>query len=55
MFEHEIDRCWKTVVNSIQDGLMIVDCRGVIVSVNKALEKRRFTPSASASAGRSLR
>lgn len=38
MFEHELDRYWKTVVNSIKDGLMIVDRRGVIVSVNKALE-----------------
>ncbi len=38
MFEHELDRYWKTVVNSIKDGLMIVDRRGIIVSVNKALE-----------------
>ena len=26
------------MVNTIQDGLMIVDRRGIIVSVNKALE-----------------
>jgi PAS domain S-box-containing protein len=38
MFEHELDRYWKTVVNIIKDGLMIVDRRGIIVSVNKALE-----------------
>ena len=39
MFEQELDRYWKTVVNTIQDGLMIVDKRGTIVSANKALEK----------------
>ena len=36
---HEIDRYWKTVVNSIRDGVMIVDERGIIVSVNDALER----------------
>lgn len=35
----EIDRYWKTVVNSIRDGVMIVDERGIIVSVNDALER----------------
>ena len=25
MFEEELDRYWKTVVNTIQDGVMIVD------------------------------
>lgn len=35
----EQDRYWKTVVNTIRDGLMIVDERGIIVSVNDALEK----------------
>ena len=35
----EQDRYWKTVVNTIQDGLMIVDERGIIVSINDALEK----------------
>jgi two-component system, NtrC family, response regulator HydG len=39
MIEHELDRYWKTVVNTIRDGLMIVDERGVIVSVNDALER----------------
>jgi two-component system response regulator HydG len=39
MIEHELDRYWKTVVNTIRDGLMIVDERGIIVSVNDALER----------------
>jgi two-component system, NtrC family, response regulator HydG len=39
MIEHELDRYWKTVVNTIRDGLMIVDERGLIVSVNDALER----------------
>ena len=39
MIEHELDRYWKTVVNTIRDGLMIVDERGVIVSVNDAFER----------------
>jgi len=39
MTEREIDRYWQTVVNTIRDGLMIVDERGVIVSVNDALER----------------
>jgi two-component system, NtrC family, response regulator HydG len=39
MIEHEMDRYWKTVVNTIRDGLMIVDEGGVIVSVNDALER----------------
>jgi len=32
-----LDEYWKTIVSTIQDGLMIVDKRGRIVSVNKAL------------------
>ena len=39
MLEQELNRYWKTVVNTIQDGVMIVDTDGTIVSVNKALEK----------------
>jgi two-component system response regulator HydG len=39
MIEREFDRYWETVVNTIRDGLMIVDERGVIVSINKALER----------------
>ena len=38
MLEREFDRYWKTVVNTIRDGLMVVDERGTIVSVNTALE-----------------
>ncbi|MEA3232185.1 MAG: PAS domain S-box protein, partial [Thermodesulfobacteriota bacterium] len=38
MAEEELDRYWKTVVNTIQDGIMIVDTHGRIVSVNKAFE-----------------
>jgi two-component system response regulator HydG len=37
MIEQELNRYWKTVVNTIQDGVMIVDTDGTIVSVNKAL------------------
>lgn len=39
MDAHELDRYWKTVVNTIRDGLMIVDERGVIVAINDALER----------------
>ncbi|MDH3881962.1 MAG: PAS domain S-box protein, partial [Desulfobacteraceae bacterium] len=34
----ELDRYWKTVVNTIQDGIMIVDTHGRIISVNNAFE-----------------
>ncbi|MDM8556196.1 sigma 54-interacting transcriptional regulator [Desulfococcaceae bacterium HSG7] len=39
MFEQELDMYWKAVVNTMMEGLMIVDPDGTIVSVNKALEK----------------
>jgi two-component system response regulator HydG len=39
MLEQELNQYWKTVVNTIQDGVMIVDTDGTIVSANKALEK----------------
>ncbi len=39
MFEEELNNYWKTVVNTIQDGLMIVSRSGMIVSVNRALEE----------------
>jgi len=39
MSEQELDRYWKTVVNTIQDGIMIVNTLGTIVSVNRAFEK----------------
>jgi two-component system response regulator HydG len=38
MLDQELDLYWKTVVNTIQDGIMIVNTRGAIVSVNRALE-----------------
>jgi len=38
MYERDLNVYWKTVVDTIQDGIMIVDKRGTIVSVNKALE-----------------
>lgn len=39
MSETVLNLYWKTVVNTIQDGIMIVDKRGSIVATNKALEK----------------
>jgi two-component system response regulator HydG len=38
MLEQELNNYWKAVVNTIQDGLMVVDQAGIIVSVNRALE-----------------
>ena len=38
MFEEEVDRYWKTIVNTIRDGIMVVDTSGSILSVNRALE-----------------
>lgn len=35
--QQELNRYWKTVVDTIQDGLMVVDRAGMIVSVNQAL------------------
>ena len=35
----ELNTYWKTVVDTIQDGIMIVDIEGTIVSINKAFEK----------------
>jgi len=39
MIDPEYGRYWKTVVQTMQDGLMVVDDQGVIISVNPALEK----------------
>ena len=39
MYEKELNAYWKTVVDTIQDGVMIVDKGGTVVSVNRALEK----------------
>jgi two-component system, NtrC family, response regulator HydG len=38
MFEEEVNRYWKTIVDTIRDGIMVVDTSGSILSVNKALE-----------------
>jgi PAS domain S-box-containing protein len=38
MFEQELSRYWETVVNTLKDGVMVVDKGGTIVSVNRALE-----------------
>jgi len=38
MFEQELNRNWKTVIDTILDGVMIVDKSGTIVFVNKAFE-----------------
>ena len=38
MVDQELDLYWKTVVNTIRDGIMIVNPQGAIVSVNRALE-----------------
>ncbi len=39
MLGNELDGYWETVVNTLQDGVMIVSPQGTIVSVNRALEK----------------
>ena len=38
MFEQALNTYWKTVLDTIQDGLMIVDRAGTILSVNRAFE-----------------
>lgn len=39
MSPQDLNAYWKTVVDTIQDGVMIVDTQGVILSVNRALEE----------------
>lgn len=39
MIGRELDDFWKTVVNAIRDGIMIVNTGGAIVSVNRAFEQ----------------
>jgi two-component system response regulator HydG len=39
MLEQDLNTYWKTVVSTIQDGIMIVDKEGTIVSVNQAMER----------------
>jgi two-component system response regulator HydG len=38
MLQRELNSYWKTVVDTIQDGLMVVDRAGIIVSVNQAIQ-----------------
>jgi two-component system, NtrC family, response regulator HydG len=38
MFAKEMNNYWKTVVDTIQDGVMIVNTEGRIVSINRAFE-----------------
>ena len=38
MFEKELNNYWKTVVDTIQDGVMIVNTEGRIISTNLAFE-----------------
>jgi two-component system response regulator HydG len=38
MFEKEYSQYWKTVVQTMLDGLMVVDPDGIILSVNNAFE-----------------
>ena len=38
-FDEEYSQYWQTVVQTMLDGLMIVDPDGVILSVNNALER----------------
>ena len=38
MLKQALNQYWKTVVDTIQDGLMVVGKEGTIISVNKALE-----------------
>ncbi len=39
MIGRELDGYWKTIVNTIRDGIMIVNTNGAIVSVNRAFER----------------
>lgn len=39
MIGRELDGYWKTVVNTIRDGVMIINPGGTIVSVNTAVER----------------
>ncbi len=38
MFKQDLNVYWKTVVETIQDGIMIVDKKGTIVSTNSAMD-----------------
>ena len=38
MLQEEHSNYWKTVIDTMMDGLMVVDPEGVIVSINKAMQ-----------------
>ena len=38
MLDEEYSNYWETVIDTMMDGLMVVDPEGVIVSINKAME-----------------
>ena len=38
MLDEEHSNYWKTVIDTMMDGLMVVDPEGVIISINKAME-----------------
>jgi len=38
MHRHELNNYWETVVDTIQEGVMIVNTQGVIIAANKGLE-----------------
>lgn len=39
MLEEGYNKYWKTVIDTMMDGLMVVDLKGTIVSVNRAMEE----------------
>ncbi|RLC30048.1 MAG: sigma-54-dependent Fis family transcriptional regulator [Deltaproteobacteria bacterium] len=39
MFEQDLSEYWETLVNTIHDGIMVVDRRGLIVYVNRAFKQ----------------
>jgi PAS domain S-box-containing protein len=38
MLDQEYSNYWETVIDTMMDGLMVVDPEGVIISINKAME-----------------
>ncbi|MCG6918439.1 MAG: sigma 54-interacting transcriptional regulator [Deltaproteobacteria bacterium] len=38
MLDEEYSNYWETVIDTMMDGLMVVDPEGVIISINKAME-----------------
>jgi transcriptional regulator with PAS, ATPase and Fis domain len=38
MLDEEYSQYWKTIVDTMADGLMVVDPEGVIISINEAME-----------------